>query len=79
MEIEFLSFIVSRQSTCMDPKRVEAVTQWPQPKSIHNIQVFLGFVNFYKRFIEGYLYITYLLTELLKTGGKGEENRDGQN
>jgi hypothetical protein len=36
-EVEFLSFIVGRQGTRMDPKRVEAVTQWPQPKSVHNI------------------------------------------
>ena len=57
-EVEFLGFIVGRQGTRMDPKRVEAVTQWPQPKSVHNIQVFLSFVNFYRRFIEGYSHIT---------------------
>jgi hypothetical protein len=63
----------------MDPKRVEAVTQWPQPKSVHDIQIFLGFMNFYRRFIEGYSHITRLLTELLKTSGKEGENGDGQN
>jgi hypothetical protein len=39
----------------------------------------LGFVNFYRRFIKGYSYITHPLTELLKTSSKGEENRDRQN
>jgi hypothetical protein len=39
----------------------------------------LGFVNFYRRFIEGYSHITRSLTELLKTSSKGEENGDGQN
>jgi hypothetical protein len=39
----------------------------------------LGFVNFYRRFIEGYSHITHPLTELLKTSSKGEENGDGQN
>jgi hypothetical protein len=63
----------------MDPKRVEAVTQWPQPKNVYDIQVFLGFVNFYRRFIEGYSHITCPLTKLLKTGSKREENGDGQN
>ena len=55
------------------------MTQWPQPKSVYNIQVFLGFVNFYRRFIKGYLHITHPLTELLKTSNKEEENKDGQN
>ena len=55
-EVEFLGFIVGRQGTRIDPKRVEAVTQWPQLKSVHDIQVFLSFVNFYRRFIEGYSY-----------------------
>ena len=63
----------------MDLKRVEVVTQWPQPKSIHDIQVFLDFVHFYKRFIEGYSHITRPLTKLLKTSSKGEENGDEQN
>ena len=62
----------------MDPKRVEAITQWPQPKSVHDIQIFLGFVNFYRRFIEGYSHITRPLTELLKMSGKEGENGDGQ-
>ena len=79
MEVKFLGFIVGRQGIRMDYKRVEAVTQWPQPKSVQDIQVFLGFVNFYRRFIKGYLHITHPLTELLKMSSKGEENGDGQN
>src|ERR1700732_5047231 len=49
-EVEFLGFIVGRQGIRMDPTRVESITSWPQPKSIHDVQVFLGFVNFYRRF-----------------------------
>ena len=51
-EVEFLGFIVGREGIRMDPKRVEAITQWPQLKSIHDIQIFLSFVNFYRRIIE---------------------------
>jgi hypothetical protein len=77
-EVKFLGFIVGREGIRMDPKRVKVITQWPQLKSIHDIQIFLGFVNFYRRFIEGYSHITRLLTELLKTSGKEGENGDGQ-
>jgi hypothetical protein len=50
----------------MDPKRVEMIANWPRPESIHDVQVFLGFVNFYRRFIEGYSHIARPLTDLLK-------------
>jgi hypothetical protein len=35
----------------MDPVRVKAIEEWPEPESYRDIQVFLGFVNFYRRFI----------------------------
>jgi hypothetical protein len=50
----------------MDPERVRAVQEWPSPESIHDIQVFLGFANFYRRFIEGYSRITGPITSLLR-------------
>ena len=46
-EIEFLGFIVGKDRIKMDPKKVEAVTIWPTPKSVKDIQSFLGFANFY--------------------------------
>jgi transposase InsO family protein len=69
-EVDFLGFIVGRDGIRMDPKRVETIANWPRPESIHDVQVFLGFVNFYRRFIEGYSHIARPLTDLLK-GSKG--------
>ncbi len=50
----------------MDPERVKVIADWPRPRCIHDVQVFLGFVNFYRRFIEGYSHITRPLTDLLR-------------
>jgi RNase H-like domain found in reverse transcriptase len=50
----------------MDPAKVEAVLGWERPKSAHDIQVFLGFANFYRRFIKGYSKITAPLTNLTR-------------
>jgi hypothetical protein len=50
----------------MDPKKVEAVTGWPTPKNQHDIQVFLGFANFYRRFIKNYSRVVSPMTNLLK-------------
>ena len=38
----------------MDPKKVEAVRSWPMPTSKKKLQSFLGFINFYRRFIKDF-------------------------
>jgi hypothetical protein len=49
----------------MDPAKVEAVTQWPEPQGIKDIQAFLGFANFYRRFIANFSKLAQPLTRLL--------------
>ena len=50
-EVCFLGYIVSAQRVQMEDKRIEAVKSWPEPKSVRDIQVFIGFAKFYRRFI----------------------------
>ncbi len=52
----------------MDKGKVEAITSWPRPTTIKELQRFLGFSNFYRRFIANYSSITSPLTDLLKGG-----------
>ncbi|KAG5720971.1 hypothetical protein E4T56_gene421 [Termitomyces sp. T112] len=40
----------------MDPIKVAGVAEWPEPRSKKEVQAFLGFVNFYWRFIQGFFY-----------------------
>ena len=51
----------------MQAEKIEVVWKWPEPKSVQDIQVFLGFVNFYWRFIQGFSKIAVLFTSMLKT------------
>ena len=51
----------------MEDEKIKAVEQWSQPKLVRDIQVFLGFTNFYWRFILGFSRITAPLTLMLKT------------
>jgi hypothetical protein len=67
---EFLGFIVSPDGVSMAPDKVEAITSWPAPTSMKLLQQFLGFANFYRRFIEGYSRIISPLTRLLKKDAK---------
>lgn len=50
----------------MDTSKIQAVTEWPQPSTVKELQRFLGFANFYRRFIRNYSMIASPLTSLLK-------------
>ena len=62
--VAFLGYIVSQGSIEMDPVKVAAVTSWPLPESRKQLQRFLGFANFYRRFIRGYSTVASPLTNL---------------
>ena len=68
-EVCFLGYVVSAQGIRMEDKRIEAVRNWPEPKSVQDIQVFIGFANFYRRFIRGFSRVAAPLTSMLKTTG----------
>ncbi len=53
-EVRFLDFVVSAQGIRMEEEKIEAVKTWPEPQSVRDIQVFLGFANFYRRFIRNF-------------------------
>ena len=60
----------------MEAERIEVVKDWPEPKSVRDIQVFLGFANFYRRFIQGFSRIAALLTSMLKTTNEPAPSRN---
>ena len=66
-EVRFLGYVVSSQEIRIEEERINAVKAWPEPKSIRDIQVFIGFANFFRRFIQGFSKIAALLTSMLKT------------
>ncbi len=53
-EVTFLGYVVGPNGIKMDPAKVEAITTWPAPQSAHDIRVFLGLANFYRRFIKNF-------------------------
>ncbi|KAJ1031102.1 hypothetical protein NDA18_002321 [Ustilago nuda] len=64
--VEFLGYIIKPTGIEMDPEKVCTVKEWPMPESVHNIQRFLGFANFYQRFIAHFARIAKPLTSLVK-------------
>lgn len=66
-EVCFLSYIISVQDIKIEDEQIEAFKNWPELKSIRDIQEFLGFANFYRCFIQGFNKIAVQLTSMLKT------------
>ena len=64
--------MVSLKSIRIEDKKIEVVKQWPELQSVRNIQVFLGFANFYRQFIQGFSWIAAQLASILKTSGNLE-------
>ena len=60
--IEYLGYIIGPEGISMDPKKIASILDWPQPRNVRDIQSFLGFANFYRRFIFGYSEIVLPLT-----------------
>jgi hypothetical protein len=50
----------------MDPAKIATILQWEIPKSLHDIQAFIGFCNFYRRFIKNYSNILRPLVNLTR-------------
>jgi hypothetical protein len=63
-QVEFLGYLVSPQGISMDPSKVDTLLSWAQPKSVHDVQSFLGFANFYCIFINHFSSITIPLNQL---------------
>jgi len=62
----FLGFLISKNGIEMDPEKVNGVLDWETPKTVKDIQCFLGFANFYRRFIWKYSALCQPLFNLLR-------------
>jgi hypothetical protein len=73
-EVKFLGFLMGREGVRVDPARLSTVSEWPVPRSFHDVQIFLGFTGFFRCFIEAYSWITIPLTNLLKGAKNGRKS-----
>jgi hypothetical protein len=64
--IEYLGVIISHNHVEMDPVKVSGVAEWPVPTNKKEVQSFLGFVNFYRRFIADFSHHARPLFDLTK-------------
>ncbi|KAI2645046.1 Transposon Tf2-9 polyprotein [Labeo rohita] len=66
--VAFLGYMISPAGVAMDETKVNAVRNWPLPKTLKELQRFLGFSNFYCRFIRNFSTVAAPLTAMVKKG-----------
>ena len=66
----FLGYVFSLKGVEMDQDKIRTIVEWEAPDSVKGVQSFLGFANFYRRFIVGYSKLTRPLTDLTKKSKK---------
>jgi len=62
--VEYLGYRLSPEGLTMSPDKIQTISDWPEPRKVKDIQSFLGFANFYRRFIFNYSDIMVPLTWL---------------
>ena len=65
-EVKYLGLIILVDGVKMDLKKVRTVVEWGSPKNLHDLCAFLGFSNFYRRFILGYSEVVSPMIKLTK-------------
>nr|KYP59165.1 Retrovirus-related Pol polyprotein from transposon 17.6 [Cajanus cajan] len=65
-EVKFLGHVISAEGIAIDSAKVESVLQWERPRTVTDIQSFVGLVSYYRRFIEGFSKIVAPLTQLTR-------------
>ena len=67
-EVEYLGLIVKNREGLMDPTKLKAIEQWEPPKSVKVARSFIGFCNFYRKFIPNFSTLAQPLHDLTKKG-----------
>ena len=66
----FLGVIISEDGVRMEKEKVQGVIEWPVPKSVKDVQKFLGLANYYRQFVKDFAKIARPLHEITRKENK---------
>ena len=73
-ELTFLGHVISEKGISPDSKKIECIKQWKRPCTIEEMRSFLGFANYYRRFIRAYAVLAAPLEDMMKSSCQGNIN-----
>ena len=65
-KVKYLSLIIIIEEVKMNSRKIETIVNWKKSRCIKDVQTFLNFYNFYRKFIHNYLNITISLSKLTR-------------
>ena len=65
-QVSYLGHLISSIGVTPDPDKIQAITSWPQPRSLTDLRAFLGLTGFYRKFVHHYATLVSPLTDLLQ-------------
>ena len=65
-QVNYSGHNISKNGVEVDPSKTAAVRDFPVPKTQHNVRLFLGLCNYYRKFVEGFARIATPLSNLLR-------------
>ena len=69
-EVDYLGYILSTEGVSISPETVQTIMEWEAPKSVKDVQCFMGFANFYRRFVRNFSGVTKPITDTLRGNTK---------
>ena len=72
--VEFLGYIITQNGISTDPKKIEAVVNWPTPKNLREVRSFVGLCGYYRRFVDNFSETAAPLYALTKKNARFDWN-----
>ena len=69
-EIHYLGHVITENGVALDPDKIKCIQAWELPMCKKEMQTFLGFCNYYRRFINGYAKLSEKLSSMIKNENK---------
>jgi len=77
-ELKYLGYVISPNKVRMDPTKLKGIIDWKTPKTLRETRQFLGFCNFYRKFIKDYAKIASSINQLVKKNVKFSWTEEAQ-